>query len=338
MLTLLVVLLLFLGGLLDGLYLGSTGTLRAQRADVIVYSADANDSIIRSRIDPATRARVAGAGVTDVNGLGITLIGTTCPGRSTLADTAVIGYERVARGVPAPPPAGEAWADRRLAAFGVHVGQTLGVGPEQVPIRVRGWVRDTNYLLQGALWVDPSTWRRVQDTSRPDASVPPGTFVVLAVSGRPPARKLATTSTPLRTARPRRSTKSQAVLSSPGTREQKSTFAGIIDVTFLVVGLVVALFFVLLDDRTRLALRRLEGARRIDAASRRGDHTGPRGRHRRVRGGRARHPRARRDSSRPRSPCSFEPSRRGVHRRRSRCRRGARRHRFTTPRSHVPIR
>ena len=41
-------------------------------------------------------------------------------------------------------------------------------------------------------------------------------------------------------------TKSQAVLSSPGTREQKSTFAGIIDVTFLVVGLVVALFFVLL--------------------------------------------------------------------------------------------
>ncbi len=138
-LTLLVVLLLFLGGLLDGLYLGSTGALRAQRADVIVYSADANDSIIRSRIDPALRAHVEQVpGVTDVNGLGITLVGTTVPGRSTLADTAVIGYERAPRGVPAPPPAGEAWADRRLAAFGVHVGQTLGVGPEQVPIRVRG--------------------------------------------------------------------------------------------------------------------------------------------------------------------------------------------------------
>jgi putative ABC transport system permease protein len=48
-------------------------------------------------------------------------------------------------------------------------------------------------------------------------------------------------------------TKSDAVLSSPGTREQKSTFAGIIDVTFLVVGLVVALFFVLLTiERTAL--------------------------------------------------------------------------------------
>ena len=246
-LTLLVVLLLFLGGLLDGLYLGSTGALRAQRADVIVYSADANDSIIRSRIDPALRARVELVpGVTDVSGLGITLVGTTVPGRGSLADTAVIGYESAPRGVPAPPPAGEAWADRRLAAFGVHVGQTLGVGPEQVPIRVRGWVSDTNYLLQGALWVDPATWRQVQDTSRPDASVPPGTFAVLAVSGRPPARKLAHDIDAATNGETKTLTKSQAVLSSPGTREQKSTFAGIIGVTFLVVALVVALFFVLL--------------------------------------------------------------------------------------------
>ena len=138
-LTLLVVLLLFLGGLLDGLYLGSTGALRAQRADVIVYSADANDSIIRSRIDPELRARVEQVpGVTDVGGLGITLVGTTVPGRATLVDTAVIGYEHAAAGVPAPPPVGEAWADRRLAAFGVRKGQVLGVGPQQVPVKVRG--------------------------------------------------------------------------------------------------------------------------------------------------------------------------------------------------------
>ena len=246
-LTLLVVLLLFLGGLLDGLYLGSTGALRAQRADVIVYSADANDSIIRSRIDPALRARVERApGVTDVSGLGITLVGTTVPGRHALADTAVIGYEQAPRGVPAPPPAGEAWADRRLAAFGVHVGQVLRVGPQEVPIRVRSWVRDTNYLLQGALWVDPPTWRRVQDTSRPDARVAPGTFAVLAASGRAPAQQLARDIDEATKGKTKTLTKSQAVLSSPGTREQKSTFTGIIGVTFLVVALVVALFFVLL--------------------------------------------------------------------------------------------
>jgi putative ABC transport system permease protein len=253
-LTLLVVLLLFLGGLLDGLYLGSTGALRAQRADVIVYSADANDSIIRSRIDPELRALVTRTpGVTAVGGLGITLAGTTVPGRDQLVSTAVIGYERSPRGVPAPPPAGAAWADRRLTAFGVHIGQVLRVGPQRVPVTVRGWVDDTNYLLQGALWVEPSTWRRVQETSRPDARVASGTFQVLAVSGTAPAARLAATIDAATHGETKSLTKSEAVLSSPGTREQKSTFAGIIDVTFLVVALVVALFFVLLTiERTAL--------------------------------------------------------------------------------------
>lgn len=40
-LTLIVVLLLFLGGLLDGLFLGSTGAISAQKADVFVYSTTA---------------------------------------------------------------------------------------------------------------------------------------------------------------------------------------------------------------------------------------------------------------------------------------------------------
>ena len=253
-LTLLVVLLLFLGGLLDGLYLGSTGALRAQRADVIVYSSDANDSIIRSRIEPELRAAVEKVpGVTDVSGLGITLTGTTVPGHKDLVDTAVIGYEQPVRGVPAPPPVGEAWADRRLEAFGVHRGQVLGVGPKQIPVKVRGWVKDTNYLLQGALWVEPSTWRRVQETSRPDARVANDSFQVLAVSGTPPPDRLARRIDSATNGSTKTLTKSDAVLSSPGTREQKSTFAGIIDVTFLVVALVVALFFVLLTiERTAL--------------------------------------------------------------------------------------
>ena len=45
------VLLLLLGGLLDGLYLGSTGAIRAQRADALVYSSTARDSFLRSRVD-----------------------------------------------------------------------------------------------------------------------------------------------------------------------------------------------------------------------------------------------------------------------------------------------
>ena len=57
-LALLVLLLLMLGGLLDGLYLGSTGALRAQDAELVVSSTTSRDSVIRSRIDAATRATV----------------------------------------------------------------------------------------------------------------------------------------------------------------------------------------------------------------------------------------------------------------------------------------
>ena len=51
-------LLLFLGGLLDGLFLGSTGAIRAQRGDVIVFSSAARDSFLRSRIDGELRSAV----------------------------------------------------------------------------------------------------------------------------------------------------------------------------------------------------------------------------------------------------------------------------------------
>jgi putative ABC transport system permease protein len=99
--------------------------------------------------------------------------------------------------------------------------------------------------------VAPDTWREVQNANRPDAPVDAGTFEVLVVDGTGDPAELAaaidaatddTTST---------LTKSEAVLSLPGTRQQRSTFNGIIFVTFGVVGLVVALFFALLTlERT----------------------------------------------------------------------------------------
>ena len=58
-LTFLSLLLLLLGGLLDGLFLGSTGAIRAQDADVIVYSDTARDSFLRSRITGDVRALVS---------------------------------------------------------------------------------------------------------------------------------------------------------------------------------------------------------------------------------------------------------------------------------------
>lgn len=245
------VLLLLLGGLLDGLYLGSTGAIRAQRADAIVYSSTARDSFLRSRIDGDVRSQVEQApGVEAVGGLGFSLLGATVPGEDDLADVAVSGYEIAPDGVPDPPPPGHAWADSRLQDAGVSVGDTLLVGPAATPVVVDGWVEDVSYLLQGGLWVDLPTWRAVQNANRPDAFVPDDVVQVLVVQGSgdlPSAIDAATggaTST---------LTRDGAVDALPGVREQSSTFNAIIGSTLAVVLAVVGLFFSLLTlERTAL--------------------------------------------------------------------------------------
>ena len=57
-LTLIALLLTFLGGLLDGLERGSTGALRLQDADAIVFAEGAEGSLVRSRIDEDVRGQV----------------------------------------------------------------------------------------------------------------------------------------------------------------------------------------------------------------------------------------------------------------------------------------
>ena len=127
-------LLLFLGGLLDGLYLGSTGAIRAQKADVIVYSSSARDSFLRSRITPDIRAQVEAAdGVTDVGGIGFVLLGAQVPGETDLADVAVAGYELPPKGVPAPPADGLGVADSRPKDQGGSNGDPVLGGPAPVP-------------------------------------------------------------------------------------------------------------------------------------------------------------------------------------------------------------
>jgi len=254
-LALLVVLLLMLGGLLDGLYLGSTGALRSQRSELAVYSDDARDSVIRSRIDPATHDSIESVdGVEATYGFGVALVGARVPGETTIADAAVIGYEGNVDGVPAPPPPGKAWADRSLQADGVHEGDVVRVGPTRIPIEVVGFVRDTNFLQQGALWVEPDTWREVLSESRPGAAVEDGAFQTVWVDVAPDADTAAVArAIDEATGTTKTLTRQEAVLAIPGIKEQKSTFTQIIGVTFFVSGLVVALFFALLTlERTAM--------------------------------------------------------------------------------------
>ena len=54
-LTLVAVLVMFLGGLLDGLIRSSTNAVRIQDGDLLVYSSTAQSSFLRSRIARSRR-------------------------------------------------------------------------------------------------------------------------------------------------------------------------------------------------------------------------------------------------------------------------------------------
>jgi len=249
LLTLISMLLMLLGGLLDGLILRSTGAIRAQRADLVVFSATAEQSFLRSRVTPETRAQVeAVPGVTSVGGIGVTQLGARVPGNGPrdLADVALFGYEQAPNGVPAPPADGEVWADSILEDNGVKQGQTLLLGPERSPVKVVGFVDDVSYSGAGSLWGNPSTWRDVQNANRPASSVAPGVFQALVVrTDRSPSSvaDAIDRATNGATDTVSRNTASDAI---GGVKQQRSVFNQIIGVTLVIAAVVVALFFALL--------------------------------------------------------------------------------------------
>jgi putative ABC transport system permease protein len=254
-LALLVVLLLMLGGLLDGLFLGSTGALRSQDSQLAVFSDSARDSVIRSSIDPATREVIESVdGVAATYGFGVALVGARVPGETGIADAAVMGYEGNVDGVPSPPPPGRAWADKSLRADGVSEGDVVKAGPTRIPLEVVGFVSDSNFLQQGALWVEPGTWREVLAESRPGAAVDDGVFQTVWVELEPGADADAVArAIDDATGTTKTLTRDDAVMAIPGIKEQETTFTQIIGVTLFVSGLVVALFFALLTlERTAM--------------------------------------------------------------------------------------
>lgn len=249
-LVLLTGLLLTLGGLLDGLYNGFTGALRAQPGQLLTYASDAKLSLIRSRIDPATTAQIQRVpGVGEVGGLGTVLLGAKVPGQATEASVALFGYQLAPQGVPAPPDkTGDVYADTSLKAYGVQEGQTLLLGPKRYPVSVVGWVSDTNFLLQGGLWGTVDTWRGVLGSARPDQVLTPGTYQALTIStaaGADPVQ-IAAAIDVATGGKTQTVTRTVAIDSIPGITQQRSTFNAIIDTTFFVAALVVALFFILL--------------------------------------------------------------------------------------------
>ena len=184
--TLIAILLMFLGSLLDGLIRSSTGAIRAQDADAIVYSSTAQASFPRSRIDADVRMQIeALPGVDEVGGIGLVQLGARVPGNGPrdLANVALFGYEIAPEGVPAPPPDGQAYADEILKADNVEEGMTILLGPARTPVEVIGFVSDTSFNGQGGLWASEATWRTTLAENRPDAQLSEGVWQALVVVG-----------------------------------------------------------------------------------------------------------------------------------------------------------
>ena len=253
-LTLIAILLMFLGGLLDGLIAISTGAIRAQDADAIVYSDTAQASFVRSRIEPGLRAQVETVdGVTEVGGIGNVQLGARVPGNGPrdLASVALFGDELAPESVPDAPAYGQAWADESIKADGVEEGMVIEVGPARTPIEIVGFVEDTNFNGQSSLWASPDTWRDTLSANRPDAQLGPDVFQALIVRGDgddlPGAIDAATGGAA------DSYTVDGAVDAIPGITEQQATFNQIIGVTVAIALVVIGLFFALLTvERTSL--------------------------------------------------------------------------------------
>ena len=250
-LTLIALLLMFLGGLLDGLLDSSTGAYRAQQGDVLVYSTASRDSLVRSRITPDQRAAIDDVeGVEATGGLGSVQLGARRgdePDSRDLLATVLFGYELAPRGLPAEPPrAGTVIADSVLRADGVEEGDVLLLGPQRSEVEVVGFVEDTQYSGQASLWGSLDTWREVAAANRPGQAA--GEDIVQAVVVRTSGASVIDGIESATDDGTHALTLAEATDALPGVSQQRSTFNQIIGVT-----VVVALFFALITvERTAL--------------------------------------------------------------------------------------
>lgn len=267
-LTLLVVLLVVLGGFLDGLELSQTGAYRAHEGRFIAFAEDSEGQIARSRIDADVRAAVAAVDGVDRVGA-LDQVATTAgpaagPDAEEVQDVVLFGYELATDVLPAPPAAGGAVVDAALADLVDLVeGDVLLVGPDSIEVEVTALVDD---LTQGAptVWLAHDAWREVAATATPSGSAPQGTSQALVVEG--PVVDRGDAGAVEAAADLAAVTPAQAIEGLPVVQQQSSTFAGIIAVTFGVTLLVVGLFFALLTlERIGLyAVLKAVGARSSD--------------------------------------------------------------------------
>ncbi len=266
-LTMLVLLLVVLGGFLDGLELNQTGPYRAHEDRLLVFSADSELLIQRSRVAQDTAGQLVNVtGVASVGTLNV-VASTAADDNDEILDIVLFGYQLPTDVLPEPPSDGGAVIDSALAERNdVSVGDTLRLGSSSEPVVVRQIVED---LSQGdpTVWLSAQRWREIVQAGNPTELPPDGTDEALVIepTSETTLDALAATlrDTPGALDGIVAVSAEEAIEALPVVQQQSSTFRGIILVTFIVTLLVVALFFALITlERVDLyAVLKAMGAR-----------------------------------------------------------------------------
>ena len=269
-LTMLVVLLVVLGGFLDGLELNQTGPYRAHEGRLLAFSDQSDLLIQRSRVDTKQADALAKAdGVAKVGALN-QIASTAEDPDGEIVDIVLFGYDLSTEVLPSPPADGGAVIDSALANRNdVAVGDTLLIGATSERVEVSDVVDD---LSQGSptVWLSTERWRQVVESANPSSLLPAGGDQALVVQPSDDGLD----QTQLTTLADRLgdqagidvATPDEVILALPVVQQQSSTFEGIIGVTFVVTLMVVALFFTLITlERVGLyAVLKALGARTRD--------------------------------------------------------------------------
>jgi putative ABC transport system permease protein len=267
---LLVFVLLFQQALLTVILDGLAGAVGRQSAPVLVFARDARRAVGSSLVTPDQLATVAAhPGVADAAELGVTAVSIRGPGSERRHNAAVVGYQPGRPGSPVglqtgrlPEAPNEVVASAEDAPGRYHVGDTLVVEPGDVEVSVVGLTVRSRYGLSPTLWM---AWTTYTELVR--LAVPATTTVLPSVVAVQPAvgvdagelvRQLNDALPTLEAV-----TREEAAATAPGKEPIQLAFLVVLGLGYLVVGVVVAFFFLTLtlQKEPSITLLRAMGAR-----------------------------------------------------------------------------
>lgn len=267
--ALLIFLILFLSALFGGLITDFVGAVENQDSPVLVFNEDARRNVEASFLPPGSEDAVAAVdGVADTGLIGQNTYTVIAGGEDQ--DAALFGYELGGLGEPLtlskgrlPNGPNEAVASEADADKGFEIGQVVTVVGESGPeITVVGLGEDLRWSVSPTLFVSYNTFEAAQLAVNPEATVVLASLVAAeaedGVSDSELAERIDAAIPDVEAL-----TNAEAVETNPGVQGVNNSARIVLLLAFLVVGILVGFFFLILTAQKAkpLTLLRAVGAR-----------------------------------------------------------------------------